>query len=184
DYIVPAYYILTTAEASSNLSRYDGIRYGRRTRDSGAGYPGFYLHTRAEGFGKEVKRRILLGTFVLSSGYYDAYFTRAQQIRKILTERTRLIFNQFDLILTPTVPTTAFRAGEKISDPVAMYLADLYTVYANLVGIPGISLPIFRHSNGMPFGVQAMTNRFHELSLLQFSYYLMQQYKSYEIPTL
>jgi len=184
DYIVPAYYILTTAEASSNLSRYDGIRYGQRTRDSRAGYPGFYLKTRSEGFGKEVKRRILLGTFVLSSGYYEAYFTRAQQIRKILTERTRLIFNQFDLILTPTVPTTAFRAGEKISDPVAMYLADLYTVYANLVGIPGISLPIFRHSNGMPFGVQAMTNRFHELSLLQFSYYLMQQYKSYEIPTL
>jgi aspartyl-tRNA(Asn)/glutamyl-tRNA(Gln) amidotransferase subunit A len=184
DFIVPAYYILTTAEASSNLSRYDGIRYGQRTRDPRAGYPGFFLKTRSEGFGKEVKRRILLGTFVLSSGYYDAYFTRAQQIRKILTDRTRLIFNQFDLILTPTVPTTAFRAGEKISDPVAMYLADLYTVYANLVGIPGISLPLFRHSNGMPFGVQAMTNRFQELSLLQFSHYLMQQYKSYEIPTL
>jgi aspartyl-tRNA(Asn)/glutamyl-tRNA(Gln) amidotransferase subunit A len=184
DYIVPAYYILTTAEASSNLSRFDGIRYGQKTRDAEAGYPGFYLKTRSEGFGKEVKRRILLGTFVLSSGYYEAYFTRAQQIRKILTDRTRLIFNQFDLILTPTVPTTAFRAGEKISDPVAMYLADLYTVYANLVGIPGISLPLFRHSNGMPFGVQAMTNRFHELSLLQFSYNLMQQYKSYEIPTL
>lgn len=184
DYIVPAYYILTTAEASSNLSRFDGVRFGQRTRDAGAGYPDFYLKTRSEGFGKEVKRRILLGTFVLSSGYYDAYFTRAQQIRKILTDRTRLIFNQFDLILTPTVPTTAFRAGEKISDPVSMYLADLYTVYANLVGIPGISLPLFRHSNGMPFGVQVMTNRFHELSLLQFSYYLMQQYKSYEIPTL
>lgn len=184
DYIVPAYYILSTAEASSNLSRYDGIRFGQRTRDPKAGYPEFYRKTRSEGFGKEVKRRILLGTFVLSSGYYEAYFTRAQQIRKILTNKTSLIFNQFDLILTPTVPTTAFRAGEKISDPVAMYLADLYTVYANLVGIPGISLPLFRHSNGMPFGVQAMTNRFQELSLLQFSYYLMQQYKSYEIPTL
>jgi aspartyl-tRNA(Asn)/glutamyl-tRNA(Gln) amidotransferase subunit A len=175
---------LSTAEASSNLSRYDGIRFGQRTRDLKAGYPEFYRKTRSEGFGKEVKRRILLGTFVLSSGYYEAYFTRAQQIRKILTNKTSLIFNQFDLILTPTVPTTAFRAGEKISDPVAMYLADLYTVYANLVGIPGISLPLFRHSNGMPFGVQAMTNRFQELSLLQFSYYLMQQYKSYEIPTL
>lgn len=184
DYIVPAYYILTTAEASSNLSRFDGVRYGQRTPDQGAGYPDFYLKTRSEGFGKEVKRRILLGTFVLSSGYYEAYFTRAQQIRNSLTARTRLIFNQFDIILTPTVPTTAFRAGEKISDPVAMYLADLYTVYANLVGIPGISLPLFRHSNGMPFGMQAMTNRFLELSLLQFSNELMQQYKSYEIPTL
>jgi aspartyl-tRNA(Asn)/glutamyl-tRNA(Gln) amidotransferase subunit A len=184
DYIVPAYYILTTAEASSNLARFDGIRYGRKTADTGAGYPDFYRKTRSEGFGKEVKRRILLGTFVLSAGYYDAYFTRAQQVRKILTDKTKLIFNQFDIILTPTAPTTAFRAGEKTTDPVAMYLADLYTVYANLVGIPGISLPLFRHSNGMPFGVQAMTNQFRELSLLQFSQMLMQQYKSYEMPTL
>lgn len=184
DFIVPAYYVLTTAEASSNLSRFDGVRYGRRTADPEAGYPGFYRKTRSEGFGKEVKRRILLGTFVLSSGYYEAYFTRAQQVRKILTDRTRLIFNQFDIILTPTVPTTAFRTGEKMTDPVAMYLADLYTVYANLVGIPGISLPLFQHSNGMPFGIQAMTNRFRELSLLRFSKELMQQYKSYETPTL
>jgi aspartyl-tRNA(Asn)/glutamyl-tRNA(Gln) amidotransferase subunit A len=183
DYIVPAYYILTTAEASSNLSRFDGVRYGRRTGDRNAGYPDFYRKTRSEGFGKEVKRRILLGTFVLSSGYYDAYFTRAQQVRKSLIDRTRLIFNEFDIILTPTVPTTAFRAGEKTSDPIAMYLADLYTVYANLVGIPGISLPLFQHSNGMPFGVQAMTNRFQELYLFQFSCNLL-QYKSYEIPTL
>ncbi len=184
DYIVPAYYILTTAEASSNLSRFDGVRYGYRTVDKGAGFPGFYLKTRSEGFGKEVKRRILLGTFVLSAGYYEAYFSRAQKVRKILTERTKLIFNEFDLILSPTVPTTAFKTGEKSSDPVAMYLADLYTVYANLVGIPGISLPLFTHTNGMPFGIQAMTNQFRELSLLQFSNELMQQYKSYEIPTL
>jgi aspartyl-tRNA(Asn)/glutamyl-tRNA(Gln) amidotransferase subunit A len=184
DYIVPAYYILTTAEASSNLSRFDGVRYGHRTPDKEAGFPGFYLKTRSEGFGKEVKRRILLGTFVLSAGYYEAYFSRAQKVRKILTERTRLIFNEFDLILSPTVPTTAFKTGEKSSDPVAMYLADLYTVYANLVGIPGISLPLFTHTNGMPFGIQAMTNQFRELSLLQFSNELMQQYKSYEIPTL
>ncbi|HEY2648379.1 MAG TPA: amidase family protein [Puia sp.] len=184
DYIVPAYYILTTAEASSNLSRFDGVRYGHRTTDKEAGFPGFYLKTRSEGFGKEVKRRILLGTFVLSAGYYEAYFSRAQKVRKILTERTKLIFNEFDLILSPTVPTTAFKTGEKSSDPVAMYLADLYTVYANLVGIPGISLPIFTHTNGMPFGVQAMTNQFRELYLLQFSNELMKQYKSYEIPTL
>ena len=184
DYIVPAYYILTTAEASSNLSRYDGVRYGYRTTDQESGFPEFYQKTRSEGFGKEVKRRILLGTFVLSAGYYEAYFSKAQKVRKILTERTRLIFNEFDLILSPTVPTTAFKAGEKSKDPVAMYLADLYTVYANLVGIPGISLPLFTHTNGMPFGIQAMTYQFQELSLLQFSNELMQQYKSYEIPTL
>jgi len=184
DYIVPAYYILTTAEASSNLSRFDGVRYGHRTVDPEAGFPEFYQKSRSEGFGKEVKRRILLGTFVLSSGYYEAYFSKAQKVRKILTERTSLIFNQFDIILTPTVPTTAFKAGEKSSDPVAMYLADLYTVYANLVGIPGISIPIFTHTNGMPFGVQAMTNQFRELSLLQFSDELLQQFKSYEFPTL
>jgi len=184
DFIVPAYYILTTAEASSNLSRFDGVRYGHRTTDPEAGFPEFYQKSRSEGFGKEVKRRILLGTFVLSAGYYEAYFSQAQKVRKILTDRTSLIFNEFDLILTPTVPTTAFRSGEKTADPVAMYLADLYTVYANLVGIPGISLPLFTHTNGMPFGVQAMTNQFRELSLLQFSNNLLQQYKSYEIPTL
>ncbi len=184
DYIVPAYYILTTAEASSNLSRFDGVRYGHRTMDEEAGFPEFYLKTRSEGFGKEVKRRILLGTFVLSSGYYEAYFSKAQKVRKILTERTKLIFSEFDIILSPTVPTTAFKTGEKSSDPIAMYLADLYTVYANLVGIPAISLPIFTHTNGMPFGIHAMTNQFRELSLLQFSNELMQQYKSYEIPTL
>jgi aspartyl-tRNA(Asn)/glutamyl-tRNA(Gln) amidotransferase subunit A len=184
DYIVPAYYILTTAEASSNLSRFDGVRFGHRTSDEEAGFPGFYQKSRSEGFGKEVKRRILLGTFVLSAGYYEAYFSKAQKVRKILTERTKLIFNEFDIILSPTVPTTAFSSGEKSKDPIAMYLADLYTVYANLVGIPGISLPLFTHTNGMPFGIQAMTNQFRELSLLQFSNELMQQYKSYEIPTL
>ncbi len=184
DYIVPAYYILTTAEASSNLSRFDGVRYGHRTADPDAGFPEFYQKTRSEGFGKEVKRRILLGTFVLSAGYYEAYFSKAQKVRKILTERTRLIFNEYDLILTPTAPTTAFKSGEKTHDPIAMYLADLYTVYANLTGIPGISLPLFTHTNGMPFGIQVMTYQFRELSLLQFSHELMQQYKSYEIPTL
>jgi aspartyl-tRNA(Asn)/glutamyl-tRNA(Gln) amidotransferase subunit A len=184
DYIVPAYYILTTAEASSNLSRFDGVRYGHRTADPKAGFPEFYRKSRSEGFGKEVKRRILLGTFVLSAGYYESYFSQAQKVRKILTDRTRLIFNELDIILTPTAPTTAFRSGEKMTDPIAMYLADLYTVYANLVGIPAISLPLFTHTNGMPFGVQAMTNEFRELSLLQFSNKLLQQYKSYEIPTL
>jgi aspartyl-tRNA(Asn)/glutamyl-tRNA(Gln) amidotransferase subunit A len=183
DHIVPAYYVLTTAEASSNLSRFDGIRYGLR----GSGdlsLREFYKKARSHGFGKEVKRRILLGTFVLSAGYYEAYFTKAQQVRKLLIEKTELIFKDLDLLILPTAPTTAFLIGEKISDPISMYLADIYTVYANLVGIPAISIPLFLHSNGMPFGIQAMTSRFKELPLFQFSHYLMQQYKSYEIPTI
>ena len=175
DYIVPAYYVLSTAEASSNLARFDGIRYGHRTTDTGLELTEFYKRTRSEGFGREVKRRILLGTFVLSAGYYDAYFTKAQRVRRLLVERTELIFNDYDIIILPTAPTTAFRIGEKMSDPIAMYLADIYTVYANLTGIPGISLPLFGHTNGMPFGIQAMTTRFNELSLLQFSHQMMQQ---------
>jgi len=175
DYIVPAYYVLTTAEASSNLARFDGVRYGYRTKAKDLELTEFYKRTRSEGFGREVKRRILLGTFVLSAGYYDAYFTKAQQVRKLVVDRTNLIFKDFDLIVLPTAPTTAFRLGEKMDDPIAMYLADIYTVYANLTGIPGISLPLFTHTNGMPFGMQAMTSRFNELSLLQFSHLMMQQ---------
>ncbi len=166
DYIVPTYYVLTTAEASSNLSRFDGIRYGFRNVDKNKTLTELYKTTRSVGFGKEVKRRILLGTFVLSAGYYDAYFTRAQQIRQLLIEKTELVFKEFDAILLPTAPTTAFRAGENSEDPVAVYMADIFTVFANLTGIPAISLPLFWHSNGMPFGVQIMTNRFQELYLL------------------
>ncbi len=177
DYIVPAYYVLTTAEASSNLSRYDGVRYGYRTAGSNTDLTEFYKQTRSEGFGKEVKRRIMLGTFVLSAGYYDAYFTRAQKVRRLLSEQTKTIFNNFDLILLPTSPVTAFKAGEKINDPVAMYLADIYTVMANLVGIPAISLPLFKHSNNMPFGVQVMAKQFDELTLLQVSNLMMEQYR-------
>jgi len=175
DYIVPAYYVLTTAEASSNLARFDGIRYGYRTPGKGLELTEFYKRTRSEGFGREVKRRILLGTFVLSAGYYDAYFTKAQQVRKRLVDHTNLLFNEFDILILPTSPSTAWVHGEKMSDPIAMYLADIYTVYANLTGIPGISLPLFTHTNGMPFGVQAMTSRFKELLLLQFSHQMMQQ---------
>ena len=174
DYIVPAYYVLTTAEASSNLARFDGVKYGYRSQDTSLELTEFYKRTRSEGFGKEVKRRILLGTFVLSAGYYDAYFTKAQQVRKLVVDRTELIFKDFDIIVLPTSPTTAFPIGEKMDDPIAMYLADIYTVYANLVGIPGISIPLFTHTNGMPFGMQAMTSRFKELSLLQFSQLIMQ----------
>jgi aspartyl-tRNA(Asn)/glutamyl-tRNA(Gln) amidotransferase subunit A len=175
DHIVPAYYVLTTAEASSNLSRYDGVKYGYRAPGSNIELTELYKETRSSGFGKEVKRRIMLGTFVLSSGYYDAYFTRAQKVRKILYDKTQLIFNEFDFIMLPTSPSTAFKIGEKMDDPIAMYLADIYTVMANLVGIPAISLPLFKHTNGMPFGLQVMASRFNELDLLRISNQLMKQ---------
>ncbi|WP_336516309.1 Asp-tRNA(Asn)/Glu-tRNA(Gln) amidotransferase subunit GatA [Pollutibacter soli] len=169
DYIVPAYYILTTAEASSNLARYDGVKYGTRTKELVNNLDEFYRKSRSQGFGKEVKRRIMLGTFVLSTGYYDAYYTRAQQVRRRIKEQTDLIFKHFDIIILPTTPAPAFRFGEKSHDAVEMFLADLFTVFANLAGIPAISYPLSKHSNGMPFGIQAMTNQFEELSLLQFS---------------
>lgn len=169
DYIVPAYYVLTTAEASSNLSRYDGVKYGYRTPVPVNDLASLYERTRSEGFGKEVKRRIMLGSFVLSAGYYDAYFTRAQRVRRLLFDQVEDIFRNYDFIIMPTSPVTAFRAGEKTDDPIAMYLADIYTVMANLTGIPAISLPLFRHSNGMPFGLQVMSARFDEVSLLQVS---------------
>src|SRR5690606_35281783 len=132
DYIVPTYYVLTTAEASSNLSRFDGIRYGFRDVDKNSGLSDLYEKTRCKGFGKEVKRRIMLGTFVLGAGYYDAYFTKAQQVRQRLSRKTDLIFKDFDILLFPTSPSTAFRLGEKLSDPVEMYAADIFTVFANL----------------------------------------------------
>ncbi|MBI1342873.1 MAG: Asp-tRNA(Asn)/Glu-tRNA(Gln) amidotransferase subunit GatA [Terrimonas sp.] len=174
DYIVPAYYVLTTAEASSNLSRYDGVRYGYRSAQPAEDLDQFYKNNRSEGFGREVKRRIMLGTFVLSSGYYDAYFTKAQQVRRKLKDKTREIFEHFDFILLPNSPAVAFKIGEKTDDPVAMYLADIYTVFANLTGTPSISLPLYTHSSGMPFGLQVIAKPFDELSLLDISQKLMQ----------
>ena len=175
EYIVPCYYVLTTAEASSNLSRYDGVRYGYRTTSSSTDLKTFYQKTRSEGFGKEVKRRILLGTFVLSTGYYDAYFTKAQQVRKQLQKETDLIFNQFDFIIAPNSPSIAYKLNDKNQDPVSMYMGDIFTVFANLTGVPSISLPIFKHSSSLPFGLQVMANRYKEVSLLLFSHQLMQQ---------
>ena len=174
DYIIPAYYILTTAEASSNLSRFDGIKYGFAAKTDFADLTEFYKKSRSHGFGKEVKRRIMLGTFVLSVGYYDAYFTKAQQVRNILLNTTKNIFSNYNAIIGPTVPAPAFRIGEKSDDPIEMFLADLYTVFANLVGIPAISIPLFMHSSGMPFGVQAMVSKDDELTLLQLSKRFMQ----------
>jgi len=173
DYLVPAYYVLTTAEASSNLSRYDGVRYGFRAMNTGMELNDLYVNSRTEGFGQEVKRRIMLGSFVLSAGYYDAYFTRAQKVRKILKEKIELIFSAYDFIILPTSPFTAPRF-EEMADPIAVYLADIYTVIANLAGIPAISLPLFWHNNGLPFGLQVMAERFNEVSLLHFSEMLMQ----------
>lgn len=177
DYIVPAYYVLTTAEASSNLSRYDGVRYGYRTPAPNLELTEFYKRTRTEGFGKEVKRRIMLGTFVLSAGYYDAYYSKAQKVRRLLSEKIKSIFSEFDFILMPTSPSCAFKIGEKTKDPVAMYLADIYTVLANLTGVPAISLPLFKNSNGLPFGLQILADRFEELSLLAISHQLMAKEK-------
>ena len=173
NYIVPTYYVLTTAEASSNLSRYDGIKYGYRNKKKEFGLSELYTLTRSQGFGPEVKRRILLGTFVLSEGYYDAYFSKAQKVRKLLVEKTQTIFNEFDAIILPTVPAPAYKIGEK-KDPVEIFLADIYTVYANLVGIPAISLPLFKIAQGLPFGLQVMTSQHNEAFLLHLSKIFMQ----------
>lgn len=164
---IPTYYVLTTAEASSNLSRFDGVKFGFRAEGNFDDLHEMYKQTRSQGFGKEVQRRIMLGSFVLSSGYFDAYFTKAQQVRQLLVNKTQAIFKNYDAIISPTVPTTAFKIGEKNTNPVEMYLADIYTVFANLVGIPGISIPLFKHSNNMPFGFQIMTNNFEEEKLFQ-----------------
>jgi aspartyl-tRNA(Asn)/glutamyl-tRNA(Gln) amidotransferase subunit A len=176
DAVVPAYYILTTAEASSNLGRFDGVRFGYRSKTGIKNLTDFYTHTRSEGFGIEVQRRIMLGTFVLSAGYYDAYFSKAQKVRRLLVNKTKAIFTEYDAVIMPTSPTTAFNFGEKKDDPIAMYLADIYTVFANLTGLPAISIPLFQHSNGMPFGLQIMTAKTDELTLLQLSGHLMQHY--------
>lgn len=165
DYLIPAYYVLTTAEASSNLSRYDGIRYGYRSENA-TDLLSTYQQSRTEGFGAEVKRRIMLGTFVLSAGYYDAYYTKAQKVRHLLKEKTDAIFRDYDFILMPAAPTTAWKLGEKSEDPVEMYLADIFTVQANMTGIPGICIPAGHDESGLPIGMQLMGPKFSESALL------------------
>jgi aspartyl-tRNA(Asn)/glutamyl-tRNA(Gln) amidotransferase subunit A len=174
NYLIPTYYVLTTAEASSNLSRYDGVHFGYRSPDS-FDLESTYKKSRTEGFGKEVKRRIMLGTFVLSAGYYDAYYAKAQKVRNLIRKKTNEILSQYDFILTPTTPTTAFKLGEKTSDPITMYLEDIFTVQAPLAGLPAISLPLGKHANGLPFGFQFMGSMLEEASLLAFSQYLMKK---------
>ena len=168
DYLVPAYYVLTTAEASSNLARYDGIHYGYRSEHKDS-LDTTYKASRTEGFGTEVKRRIMLGTFVLSAGYFDAYYSKAQKVRRVIQDETTKILNQYEFILLPTTPRTAPAIGENVNDPIAMYLEDIFTVQANLAGLPAISLPMGQHSNGLPFGIQLIGNKFEEAALLSFS---------------
>ena len=165
-YVIQTYYILTCAEASSNLSRYDGVRYGVRAENSGV-LDDMYVNTRSEGFGEEVKRRIMLGTYVLSAGYYDAYYRKGQKVRRLIMKDFESALREVDFIISPNTPTTAFRLGEKIDDPLSMYLNDIYTVSANLAGIPAISIPAGYDKNNLPFGIQIMGKKFDELGLLR-----------------
>jgi aspartyl-tRNA(Asn)/glutamyl-tRNA(Gln) amidotransferase subunit A len=172
DYLVPTYYILAMAEASSNLSRYDGVHYGYRS-PAAVDLVSTYKKSRSEGFGKEVKRRIMLGTFVLSAGYYDAYFAKAQKVRRMIREKTDELLREYDFILVPTAPEPAFEIGKKPDDPVVIYLADIFTVQASLAGIPAISLPSGNNSKGLPLGLQLLAGHFREQELLDFSKYFV-----------
>jgi aspartyl-tRNA(Asn)/glutamyl-tRNA(Gln) amidotransferase subunit A len=169
DYMVPAYYVLTTAEASSNLSRYDGVHYGYRNTQAES-LNSLYKTSRAEGFGEEVKRRIMLGTFVLSAGYYDAYYQKAQQVRRLIRNKVDELLGKYDFLLSPVTPTPAFRIGENMQDPLVMYMADIYTVLASLAGIPAVALPLGNNKSGLPLSVQLMTKHFNEQELLNLSH--------------
>ncbi|HSW38478.1 MAG TPA: amidase family protein, partial [Acidobacteriota bacterium] len=165
-YAIADYYIIAPAEASSNLARYDGVKYGYRVEDH-ADLLDMYCRTRSVGFGAEVKRRIMIGTYALSSGYYDAYYGRAMKVRTLIKRDYDLAFEKVDMLLSPVSPTPAFRIGEKVSDPLAMYLSDIYTVTANLAGIPSISIPCGFTRGGLPVGLQVIGNRFREAMLLR-----------------
>ena len=165
-YAIPAYYIVATAEASSNLARFDGVRYGYRARDARTLWE-MYRRTRDQGFGAEVKRRIMLGTYALSAGYYDAYYLKAQKVRTLIARDFEEAFSKVDGIVTPTCPTAAFKLGEKAEDPLAMYLADIYTVTADLAGIPGISIPCGQTSGKLPIGLQILGRHFDEATILR-----------------
>jgi aspartyl-tRNA(Asn)/glutamyl-tRNA(Gln) amidotransferase subunit A len=165
-YAIPTYYLIATAEASSNLARYDGVRYSHRARGVKT-LSEMYRRSRDEGFGAEVKRRIMLGTYALSAGYYDAYYLKAQKVRTLLTRDFDEAFRKVDAIVTPTSPTAAFRLGEKSNDPLAMYLADIYTVTADLAGIPGISVPCGETKENLPIGLQILGKHFDEATILR-----------------
>ena len=170
-YALPTYYIIAPAEASSNLARYDGVRYGYRSEKMNS-LDEMYEMTRSEGFGKEVKRRILIGTYVLSAGYYDAYYLKAQKVRKLIANDFTNAFNDCDFILTPTTPSAAFPIGEKEDDPIKMYLNDIFTVPASLAGIPGISIPFGQSKEGLPLGIQLLSKHFDEQTIFDTASYL------------
>jgi len=169
EYATPAYYILATAEASANLARFDGVRYGRRAKEYNS-LKELYIKSRSEGFGLEVKRRIILGTFVLSSGYYDAYYLKAQKVRTFIKQDFDNAFKDVDVIMTPTSPFTAFSIGEKMDDPISMYLSDIYTVSVNLAGLPAISMPVGADSNNLPVGMQLIGQSLKEETLLNIAH--------------
>ena len=177
EYTIATYYILTTAEASSNLARFDGARYGFRANDY-KNLKEMYLNSRTQGFGKEVKRRIMLGTYVLSSGYYDAYYRKAQKVRRLIKEDFDNAFKQVDLLITPTTPTVAFKIGEKSDDPLQMYLSDIYTTSANLAGIPGMSIPIGKNSENLPIGLQILSQQFEEEKIFQLAKHIQDEITS------
>lgn len=176
DYSIATYYILTTAEASSNLARYDGMRYGLRKENESLETT--YQNTRSDGFGDEVKRRIMLGTYVLSAGYYEAYYGKAQKVRRLIKSDFDIAFETVDAIITPTTPTTAFELGAKTADPLEMYLSDIYTAPANLTGMPGMSIPVGTDSNNLPIGLQILAKPFDEETILQLGHYIEQSWKT------
>ncbi len=169
EYSIPAYYIISTAEASSNLARFDGVKYGYRSENAGS-LLDMYVNTRSEGFGSEVKRRLMLGAYVLSAGYYDAYYLKALKVRTLVKNEFDECFNKYDCVITPTTPTPAFAMGEKIDDPLAMYLNDIFTIPANLAGLPAISVPCGITSSGLPVGIQFMAQRFNEKNILRLAH--------------
>lgn len=181
EYAIPAYYIIASAEASSNLERFDGVKYGYRT-DEYTDLHNMYKKTRSEGFGAEVKRRIMLGSFVLSSGYYDAYYIKALKTKALIKQAFDKAFESYDVILGPVAPTTALKMGESLSDPLKMYLGDIYTVSVNLAGLPGISLPCGQDKDGMPVGMQLLAKPFDEKSMIRAAY-TFEQTRSYKRPT-
>ena len=171
EYAVPVYYLIATAEASSNLARYDGVRYGFRAEEARS-LKEMYSLTREEGFGTEVKRRIMLGTYALSAGYYDAYYGKAQKARSLIEQDFRSAFQRCDIIATPVAPSPAFRLGEKADNPLEMYLSDIYSITANLAGVPGISIPSGLSDSGLPIGIQLISSHFNEAMLLRTAHHL------------
>jgi aspartyl-tRNA(Asn)/glutamyl-tRNA(Gln) amidotransferase subunit A len=180
NYAIPAYYVIASAEASSNLSRYDGIKYGYRTKDF-EGLQDVYKKSRSEGFGNEVKRRMMIGAFVLSSGYYDAYYNKSLKVKALIKEGFDKAFEKYDILLGPTAPSTAPKLGESLSDPLKMYLGDIYTVSVNLAGLPAISLPCGTDSKGLPIGLQLIGKHFGEKEIIRAAY-SFEQSRSYESP--